>query len=189
MQLDRGEEAPSASGSPERIERELTRLVRRAQRVSLHTDGPVQPLERSAYTILGLLNDEGPMRNGALAARLHLDASTVSRHVAAMQQGGLIKREADPEDGRACRLRLTSAGERAVAGTRQVRRNAVRELIDSWPGDQQDMFAALLERLNAGLDGTFIDAAGGGAPSPSGANRDRFAASPDESRSKEVVRT
>ena len=42
-----------------RIERELTHLVRRAQRVQLHTDGPVEPLERSAYTILGFLNDEG----------------------------------------------------------------------------------------------------------------------------------
>lgn len=172
----------------ERIERELTHLVRRAQRVQLHTDGPVEPLERSAYTILGFLNDEGPMRNGALAARLYLDASTVSRHVASLQQAGLVTREADPEDGRACRLRLTSAGRRAVAGTRQVRRNAVRELIGSWPIDEQDTFAALLERLNAGLDGRVTEAMAGGAPSPSGASPDRSAATPDEAGSKEVLR-
>jgi len=153
-----------ARESVERIEQALTHLAHRTQRVRLHTDGPVQLLDRSAYTILGLLNDAGPMRNGALAARLQLDASTVSRHVAALQQAGLTTREADPDDGRACRLRLTSAGQRAFGETRQVRRAAVRELVGSWPSDEQDMFAALLERLNAGFDGLANDAAAGGPP-------------------------
>lgn len=172
MQPDQG---GVALESLERIEQALTHLVHRAQRVRLHTDGPVQLLDRSAYTILGLLNDVGPLRNGALAARLHLDASTVSRHVAALQQAGLTTREADPDDGRACRLRLTSAGQSAVAETRQLRRNAVRELVGSWPTDEQDMFAALLERLNADLDGLASDAAPGGQPA-------------DTTRAEEVVR-
>lgn len=181
MQPDQGEVALE---SLQRIEQSLTDLVRRLQRVRLHTDGPVQLLERSAYTILGLLSDEGPMRNGALAARLHLDASTVSRHVAALQQSGLIAREPDAQDGRACRLRLTSAGQRAVEGTRQARRSAVRELIGLWPVDEQDLFASLLERLSTGLAGRSI----GSAPAPSGADPHRSVAIPDEARSKEVLR-
>ena len=34
----------------------------------------------------------------------------------------------------------------------------------TWPSDEQDMFAALLERLNAGFDGLANDAAAGGPP-------------------------
>ena len=136
----------------ERIERELTHLVQRAQRVHLHAESSGQPLERSAYLILGRLRDEGPLRNGALAALRGLDASTVSRHVAALQQSGLIAREADPEDGRACRLRLTETGHRAVAATRKARRGLVRELLSSWSAEDRRTLAALLERLNAGLD-------------------------------------
>jgi len=88
-----------------RLERELTHLVRRrAQPIHLDTDGPVEPLAWSGYRILGFLNDEGPTRNGSLAARLRPDASTVSRHVGGLQQAGLIQREADRENGRpSCR--------------------------------------------------------------------------------------
>lgn len=135
------------------VEREMTRLVRRAQHVTLHTDAPGPPLERSAYTILGLLNDHGPMRNTALAELLHLDGSTVSRHVAALQRAGLIAREPDPDDGRAARLRLTATGQRAVESTRLARRGALRELIGSWPEEDRQALATLLGRLNAGLDG------------------------------------
>jgi DNA-binding MarR family transcriptional regulator len=184
MQPNAGRVAPD---SLERIEQALTHLVHRLQRVRLHVEGPVQLLERSAYTILGLLNDAGPMRNGALAARLQLDASTVSRHVAALQQAGLTTREVDPDDGRACRLRLTSAGQRAVGETRQVRRAAVRELVGSWPSDEQDTFAALLERLNVGLDDLVNDAAAGGPPLVGG-NPDGTAGVPEKNHAEGAMR-
>lgn len=158
--MQRGD-ALGASGPLERIEWELTRLVQRAQRVHLHAEGAEQPLERPAYSILRQMYDMGPSRNGALAAALHLDASTVSRHVAALQQSGLVAREADPADGRACRLRLTESGERAVAATREARRGLVRELLSSWPDGDQRTLATLLERLNAGLDARLAGAQAG----------------------------
>lgn len=142
----------------DQVEREMTRLVRRAQHVTLHTDAPGQPLERSAYLILGLLNDRGPMRNTALAELLQLDGSTVSRHVAGLQRDGLVTREADPDDGRAAQVRLTPTGRRAVESTRRARRGALRELIGSWPPEDQQTLAVLLARLNAGLDGTYAQA-------------------------------
>lgn len=151
-------------GPLERIEHELTHLVQRAQRVYLHAELSGQPLERSAYLVLGRLREEGPLRNGVLAALLGLDASTVSRHAAALQHAGLIAREADPGDGRACRLRLTERGHRSVVATRNARRGLVRELLSSWPVDDRRTLAALLERLNAGLDDRLARAETGDAP-------------------------
>ena len=136
----------------ELIERELTRLVRQGQKVHQHLEGPAQPLERAAYSILGALHDQGPCRLGSLAARFHLDASTVSRQVAALERQGLVVREVAPGDRRACRLRLSPEGEQALARTRQERRRLLHDLLEPWTDADRETFAALLQQLNAGLD-------------------------------------
>ena len=136
----------------ERIERELTRLVRSAQKVHQHLESPDQPLDRSAYSILGALQDGGPSRLGAVAARFHLDASTVSRQVATLERQGLLVREVDPSDRRACRLRLSPAGEQALARTRAGRRQLLRDLLARWTDEDRAVFASLLHQLNADLD-------------------------------------
>ena len=68
------------------------------------------------------------------------------------------------EDGRACRLRLTATGHRAVAATRNARRGLVRELLNAWPAEDRRSLAALLERLNAGLDARLAGAQTGDPP-------------------------
>lgn len=144
--------AAGEQGGPlERIERELTLLMRRAQKVHLHSRGPVHPLDRSAYAILGLLRDEGPLRPGELAARFHLDASTVSRQVTALEHSELVTRAPDPHDGRAFRLAPTAQGVRVLDATRRYRRTVVRELLASWPMADQEVFGVLLARFNDGL--------------------------------------
>jgi DNA-binding MarR family transcriptional regulator len=145
-----------AGGDPlERIERELTVIVRRAQRVGRHGEGPALPLDRATYSILGRLHDEGPMRLSDLASCFHLDPSTVSRQVAAVVRSGLAVREADPRDGRAHRLRITSRGEELLVAARAVRRRVFREVLNSWPHEDRLAFASLLERFNAGLSERF----------------------------------
>ena len=121
-------------------------------RMHVQPRAATEPVEGPAYAILGTLHDHGPVRTGALAERLHVDASTVSRQIAGLVDGGLITREADPADGRACRLRVTPRGEDALARARQGRRRAVRALLESWTEQDQATFAALLEHFNAGLD-------------------------------------
>lgn len=139
-------DAPAA-----RVERELTQLVRRAQRVHLHGDEGPQPLERAAYTILGRLYDGGSCRLGALAESFGVTPSTVSRQVQALVSLGLVRREADPEDGRACRLELTAHGRDALTRTRALRRRMVRGLLATWSEQDVACFARLLEQFNHGL--------------------------------------
>ncbi|MDP3953128.1 MarR family winged helix-turn-helix transcriptional regulator [Microbacterium sp.] len=144
---------PSADpDSVERIEQELTLLVRRAQKVHLRGGPAEHVVERAAYGILAWLHDTGPLRPSALAAHFHLDASTISRQVASLEQAGLITREPDAEDRRACRLRLTEHGQSVLTTTRAERRGVVRELLQSWsPGDLAT-FGSLLAAFNEGLD-------------------------------------
>ncbi|MDI6912503.1 MarR family transcriptional regulator [Nocardioides sp.] len=136
----------------ESIEEELTLLVRRAQKVHLRGGPTEHVVERAAYGILAWLHDTGPLRPGALAAHFHLDASTISRQVASLEQAGLITREPDAEDRRACRLRLTEHGRTVLTATRAERRGVVRELLQSWSPEDLANFAFLLAAFNAGLD-------------------------------------
>ncbi|AXB46157.1 MarR family winged helix-turn-helix transcriptional regulator [Prauserella oleivorans] len=138
--------------SVESIEQELTLLVRRAQKVHLRGGPTEQVVERAAYGILAWLHDTGPLRPSALAAHFHLDASTISRQVASLEQAGLITREADTEDRRAFRLRLTERGRDVLTTTRAERRGVVRKLLQSWSPEDLANFASLLAAFNAGLD-------------------------------------
>ncbi len=138
--------------SVERIEQELTLLVRRAQKVHLRGAAAEQVVERAAYGILGWLHDTGPLRPSSLAAHFHLDASTISRQVVSLEQAGLITREPDAEDRRACRLRVTERGQRVLSTTRAERRGVVRDLLHSWSPEDLASFASLLAAFNAGLD-------------------------------------
>jgi DNA-binding MarR family transcriptional regulator len=144
--VDREDDAPAV------IERELTLLVRRAQKVSLRGGQFDHPIERAAYAILGRLEDAGAQRPGALAEHFYLDASTISRQIAALQTGGLIERVPDEIDGRASLLRLTDHGQNVLRATRAERRRVVRVLLSTWEPESLDQFATLLTDFNAGLD-------------------------------------
>jgi DNA-binding MarR family transcriptional regulator len=137
--------------SLERIERELTVLVRRAQKVHLHAEGGPQPLDRAAYSILGRLHDDGPQRLGTLAGAFGVDPSTITRQVQSLEQHHLVARVRDPADRRACLLQLTDAGRGALQRTRDLRRGVMRDLLAQWSEDDRAAFAVLLERFNADL--------------------------------------
>lgn len=79
-----------------------------------------------------------------LAAILRLDKSNTSRQVAKLESAGLLTREADSEDARSSRLRLSEAGNSLRAqidqfATDQVSR-ALRQLA---PADQQSLIRFL----------------------------------------------
>ena len=61
---------------------------------------PHRALDRAAYVILRYLQQDGPQNVSALADRLNLDGSTVTRQVTALQHDGLVERQRDPNDGR-----------------------------------------------------------------------------------------
>src|SRR5688500_3804026 len=69
--------------------------------------------DRAALVLLYPLVRLGPLRQGALADLVHADPSTVSRHVAALVERGLVRRVADESNGRASRLVVTDAGHSA----------------------------------------------------------------------------
>jgi MarR family transcriptional regulator for hemolysin len=64
------------------------------------------------WIVLNAISDEGFVSHSVLASHAHVDGATITYHVDRAEKQGLVRREADPDDRRVKRLRLTPAGER-----------------------------------------------------------------------------
>ncbi|HEY6932137.1 MAG TPA: MarR family transcriptional regulator [Marmoricola sp.] len=111
-------------------------------RLAFHLRAPamqsgITPTRLSALVALEL---SGPMRPGALAARLGITAASMSRLCDALEESGLVRRTPDPDDHRATRLRLTEEGAQALA---RIRRAGTAELVADISGLPPDQRAAL----------------------------------------------
>jgi DNA-binding MarR family transcriptional regulator len=132
-----------------RLEREIALLLRRARVISERLAGELHPdLDGSAYGLLALLQDLGPLRAGDLVARLGQDKSTVSRQVTKLVELGLVDRTADPVDGRAQMLAPSSEGSARLARIREARRARWAADLSDWPTDDVATLAELLSRIN-----------------------------------------
>jgi DNA-binding MarR family transcriptional regulator len=94
----------------------------------------------------------GPIRTGDLAAREGVSAPTMTRIVSALVSEGYVSREPDPDDGRACLVTATAAGERAIREVRSARFNALLERVQRLPADQRTALLAALPALEALVD-------------------------------------
>lgn len=119
-------------------------------RAAAREAGPDGGPDRSALLLLFPLL-EGPQRAGALADLCHADPSTVSRQVAELVRRGLVRREADPSDGRASLLAITDAGREAADRVRTRRRQLFAAAVGGWTDDELATLAGLLARFTDAL--------------------------------------
>jgi DNA-binding MarR family transcriptional regulator len=122
----------------------VNRLQRRLRQESL---GGLSPAQASA---LGSVSRHGSPTLGELAALEQVQPPTMTRIVASLAEGGMVTRIADTNDRRSARVRITPAGEQALAGMR-TRKNAflLRRLGELGPDEQRHAteLVALLEHL------------------------------------------
>lgn len=100
--------------NPTMIINEISRLFNARMREREETGIMSQ---MSAKLILSALSHKDGLNQLELVRITSLKAPTISLTLAKMEQEGLVRREADPNDGRACRIFISEAGrehERAV---------------------------------------------------------------------------
>lgn len=132
---------------------ELVRFVRliHMAKSQVAKQGP-DGIERAAYAILFCLIHEGPQRTSKLAEFLHSEISTISRQSSSLVQHGLVERQADPEDGRACLLAPTAEGLRVFEENRRQRNRWLAEVLADWTEEDRENLNVLLGRLNNGIE-------------------------------------
>lgn len=105
-------------------------------------------MERAAYRIARLLESCGAATVVEIARALELDASTVTRQVAAMEARQQVARRVHPTDGRAWQIDLTEIGRREMETITAGRRQRFAEWTKGWSDADVDRFGRLLERFN-----------------------------------------
>ena len=134
-----------------------------------------QTRDRAALVLLFPLVRLGPLRQSALAELVHADPSTVSRHVAALVDQGLVRRIADESDGRASRLVVTDEGHAALDTLRQERESHLERVTADWSDAElatcTTLFGRLLDDLAAALPASGCAAPSLDHPSIAGENR------------------
>ena len=132
------------------IELELIKLVRHLETFGRRSSLYAQ-VDRAGYLAMRVLEDLGPVSTNALAHALHLDASTVTRQVAALERAGFVARHPDPADCRSSTIDLTAEGRRSMGEVEQERRRRIEALVRDWGGVAQADLACALARLNSSL--------------------------------------
>jgi DNA-binding MarR family transcriptional regulator len=112
--------------------------------------------DRAVLVLLFPLVRLGPLRQGALAELVHADPSTVSRHVAALVERGLVQRVADESDGRASRLHVTDAGHAALDAFRRDRENHFAQVTAGWDTADLTALTALFGRFLDDMSATSL---------------------------------
>lgn len=139
-------DTPDPQTPAEGVLHAFTRIGRR-----LKARQPGDTLDHSAHLVMFTLRCSGAIRLSELAARLEIDASTASRHIRALEQAGLVRRSADPDDGRAFQVELTPAGvETYEAGSRR-RQDLLMRAMDGWDAADIETFEKLMTRFAEGV--------------------------------------
>lgn len=99
--------------------------------------------------LLRMLERCGPVHSGAAARRLGVDRSAISRQARQLAGLGLIEMAADPSDGRARFLSLSTAGSARIRDLGGRQRQRMQEALSTWPEEDLRAFAGYLERLTA----------------------------------------
>lgn len=99
------------------------------------------------YNVLRMIDTMGPQGQAEVARRLMVTAPVVTRLAASLTDQGLVERGADPKDGRAVVLTLTTKGRRRARAMRRDLLEAARELLEPIPEKRRAAIEAALEEL------------------------------------------
>jgi DNA-binding MarR family transcriptional regulator len=98
------------------------------------------------YSILSILESDGPGSQAELARLLGKVPAMVVSAVDALEQRGFVARERDPDDRRRTRVVLTAAGRRALARGHEIADATVAAILPGLSADERVELHRLLQR-------------------------------------------
>lgn len=118
----------------------MTRVLRRGTPTGL---GP------GSLSALATVVRTGPLRLGDLAAREGIAPPTLTRIIAGLEDSGYVRREPDPTDGRAIRVRATGSAEDLINGAGSHRAHVLRERLENLSPDELELLLSAVPVLEA----------------------------------------
>ena len=94
-------------------------------------EDPASGLSPARLSALSVLVFGGPRTLGELAAAEHVRPPTMTNIVRGLEEAGLVRRDADPSDGRVARVSATARGARVLQRARRRRIENLAERLES----------------------------------------------------------
>jgi DNA-binding MarR family transcriptional regulator len=133
----------------------LIMAAHRLVRIAAAESGNQTPAAQ--WRTLSILQTDGPMRVGELAAASRVTQPGMTRLLATMSEEDLVARIADAADSRAWQIRITPKGARALAGWRRVLGEALAPTFADLDAEEWTVLeraATLLATHTASVDRT-----------------------------------
>jgi len=111
---------------------------------------------------LSMVAEQPGSTMGGLARSLGIRINAATGLADRLVHQGLLEREADPDDRRLVRLRLTESGRRAREACRRERRRRVKEALRHLSAAEREQIAGALLLLHRALDAGVPSARRGG---------------------------
>jgi DNA-binding MarR family transcriptional regulator len=143
-------DTPTAAAAATTGQELLLALMAVSRRLRSRTAG--DRLDPASVFVLHHVCAKAPVRVSDLARYMGLDASTVSRHVSHLEEGGHLTRTSDPDDRRAARVQLTGKGRTLLDEAMRTRAAIVDRAIADWTDRDRHTLTALVTRLADGID-------------------------------------
>src|SRR5689334_13776425 len=110
---------------------------------------PADGLSLTAAATLATLERSEPRRLTALAVQEGVTQPAMTQLIGRLQEAGLVRREADPGDGRVVQVRLTDQGRDTLARRRAVRAERLAVILDRISAEDRAALAAALPAIDA----------------------------------------
>jgi DNA-binding MarR family transcriptional regulator len=120
----------------------IGRIVR-----NLRQEAPNSQVGPGGFGVLVALDQQGPLRAGALADAVGVTAPSMTRIVNALENDGLVTRGPDPADGRAQVVAMTAAGRSLLESGRELRLATLRRRLDELPAQERARLGGALAAL------------------------------------------
>ena len=110
---------------------------------------PPDGISLTAAATLATLERSGPRRLTALAVQEGVTQPAMTQLIGRLQDAGLVRREADPADGRVVQVGLTDRGRDLLARRRAVRAERLAAILDQISPEHRAALGAALPAIDA----------------------------------------
>jgi DNA-binding MarR family transcriptional regulator len=124
-----------------RLRQSVFRLARLLRQQDDSGDAP------ALISALAVIERQGPLTLGALAAQEQVAPPTVTKVVDTLEARGLVERVRDDADRRVCRVKVTARGRRRLEASRTRRTAWLARQLDALPASDVAQLSAALEVL------------------------------------------
>ncbi len=110
--------------------------------------------------ILSILNEDGPMTQRELTARLNVQPGSASEVISKLEDAGLILREPNHDDRRTADISLNDDGRREAAEAVEQKKRRREEMFACLTDEEKETLLSILEKLHSDWEEQYKDADG-----------------------------